>query len=286
MKTYRILLFTWLVMLAGASSFFDVEASEPAFEGVIARLQKDGFTKEEIHKLYQHPDAEFNIQGVSAFFRHSEGRLNYDQFLSLINIAKARRYMADHQSILLEAQRQYEVTPEVITAILLVETRLGTYLGRSKVFNILSTMASLQDTSAREKLWREMSSERRYDRRRFNEKANQRSPWAYNELKAYIHYTQGSGLDPLQVQGSYAGAMGICQFMPSNIEGYGADGNGDGRIDLFDHSDAIFSVARYFQKHGWKPGLKGNDAIAVVKRYNNSNSYAKTILGVAQKLKK
>lgn len=285
MKTHGLLLFTWLVILAGISSFFNVEASEPAFEGVIARLQKDGFTKEEILKLYQHPDVAFNIQGVSAFFRHSEGRLNYDQFLSQTNIAKSRRYMADHQSILLEAQRQYGVAPEVITAILLVETRLGTYLGKSRVLNILSTMASLQDTRAREKLWREMSSEGRYDRQRFNKKADQRSPWAYNELKAYIQYTHDSGLDPLQVQGSYAGAMGICQFMPSNIEGYGADGNGDGRVDLFDHSDAIFSVARYFQKHGWKSGLKGDDAIAVVKRYNHSTPYAQTVLGVAQKIK-
>ena len=286
MKPLRILMFIWLATLAVISPLQDAAATESAFDGIMARLQKDGFAKEEILNLYQHPDARFNIQGVSAFFRHSESRLNYNQFLSMINIAKARRYMAAHQPTLAEAQRQYGVAPEVITAILLVETRLGTYLGKSNVFSILSTMASLLDTPAKEKLWREMSSEGRYDRRRFNQKADRRSLWAYNELKAYIRYTRGSDLDPLQVKGSYAGAMGICQFMPSNITGYGADGNGDGRIDLFDHSDAIFSVARYLQKHGWRSGLKRGEAIAVIKRYNNSQPYAKIILGVAEKINK
>lgn len=285
MKKHGILIVTWLVMLGTYGLATDTGASESAFDGVIARLQKEGFTKEELQTLYQHPDTAFSIRGVSAFFRHSEGRLNYDQFLSLTNIVKARRYMADHQAALLGAQRQFGVAPEVITAIILVETRLGTYLGKSGVFNILSTMASLQDSAAREKLWREMPSEGRYDRDRFDKKADHRAPWAYDELKAFLRYTRDSGVDPLQTQGSYAGAMGICQFMPSNIKKYGADGNDDGRVDLFDHTDAIFSVARYLQQHGWKPGLKGAEAINVVKRYNHSTPYAQTVLGVAQKLK-
>ena len=286
MKKYGLIFITWLLMLSAYNPGINIWAAEPAFEGVIARLQKEGFTKTELLKLYQDPQAAFSVKGVSAFFRHSEGRLNYDQFLSASNVAKASRYLSKHQDAFNGAHHKFKVDPEVIVAILLVETRLGTYLGKSGVFNILSTMASLQDKSAREKLWREMPSERRYDRARFETKADQRALWAYNELKAFLRYTGNSGVDPLQIEGSYAGAMGICQFMPSNIAKYGADGDGDGRINLFDHSDAIFSVARYLQKHGWKPGLNKTDAMKVIKRYNLSTPYAKTVLGVAQKLKK
>ncbi len=286
MKKYGVVLSAWLMILTVFSPVHQAMAVEPAFESVIARLQKDGFAKEELSKLYQDPQVAFNVDGVSAFFRHSEGRLNYGQFLSLINIAKARYYLSKHQAALSGAQRQFKVDPEVIVAIILVETRLGTYLGKSRVFNILSTMASLQDQDAREKLWREMPSQGRYDRVRFEKKADQRAPWAYDELKAFLRYSLDTDIDPLHVEGSYAGAMGICQFMPSNIARYGADGNGDGRINLFDHTDAIFSVARYLQEHGWKPGLNEAEAIRIVKRYNYSEPYAKTVLGVAQKLKK
>jgi len=260
-------------------------AAEPLFDGLKSRLIKDGFTKEQLKVWFDHRDAAFNVSSVGAFFRHSEGRLNYDQFLSGTNIAKARRYMATHQPDLLAADKQFGVAAEVITAIVLVETRLGTYLGKSNVFSTLSTMAALRDQGAREKLWREMPSKGRYDRNRFDQKADQRAPWAYKELKAFLRYTHASGIDPLQIEGSYAGAMGICQFMPSNIAKFGMDGNGDGRINLFDHTDAIYSVARYLQKHGWKSGLNEAEAMQVVKRYNLSTPYARTVLGVARKLK-
>jgi membrane-bound lytic murein transglycosylase B len=82
------------------------------------------------------------------------------------------------------------------------------------------------------------------------------------------------------VRGSYAGALGLAQFMPSNILAYGKDGNGDGRIDLFDHADAIFSIASYLKHYGWKPGIDDKKAYSVVYRYNHSKYYVNTILKI------
>ena len=122
-------------------------------------------------------------------------------------------------------------------------------------------------------------------RQNFEKKADSKSDWAYRELKAFLTYTAEQDMDPTIIKGSYAGAMGISQFMPSNIAPYGKDGNADGKIDLFDHADAISSIASYLKHYGWKPGMPRNAAYKVVYHYNHSKYYVNTILDVAEKLK-
>ncbi|MCP3954449.1 MAG: protein MltB, partial [Desulfobacterales bacterium] len=113
------------------------------FEDVRARLLKAGFNRTMLDRLYGEPDVRFDAETVSLFFVHSEARVNYDQFTTWRAIRKARQYIESHEKELQYAQAKYKVDQEVITAIMLVETQLGTYLGRSRVFNALSTMAAL-----------------------------------------------------------------------------------------------------------------------------------------------
>ena len=87
-------------------------------------------------------------------------------------------------------------------------------------------------------------------------------------------------LDPLAMPGSVYGAVGIPQFMPSNLPLYAVDGNKDGKIDLFNPADAIPSVGNYLKRHGWdKSEAKTRHAL---KRYNNSTMYANTIMVLAE----
>jgi membrane-bound lytic murein transglycosylase B len=79
--------------------------------------------------------------------------------------------------------------------------------------------------------------------------------------------------------------MGISQFMPSNILKLGVDGDNDGRVDLFTHPDAIFSVASFLAHHGWKPGLDHQAAYKVLLNYNYSRPYAETVLKIRERLK-
>ena len=146
-------------------------------------------------------------------------------------------------------------------------------------------MASLKEDNARQHLWGLLPEKRRLPRDKFEKKADKKSGWAYNELKALLNYAFDAGIDPTAIRGSYAGAMGICQFMPSNISRLAADGNGDGRVDLFNHEDAIASVAKYLRHHGWKSDQGYDKAYKVIKRYNNSRPYAETILTIAKHLK-
>ena len=264
------------------------ESSDPHavfFEDVQARLLQKGFSQIMLERLYGEPDVRFDARTVSLFFVHSEARVNYDQFTTWQAIRKARKYIEAREKELQFAKAKYKVDPEVITAITLVETQLGTYLGGSLVFNALSTMAALNDPEARNILYSELPPKRRYSRGKFEKKAAWRTKWALKELVAFIHYTARENMDTTLIKGSYAGAIGIAQFMPTNAYAIAQDGNGDGHIDLFDHADAIASIAYYLQYHGWKPGISAKKQHRVILHYNNSDVYAKTVLKIANKLK-
>jgi membrane-bound lytic murein transglycosylase B len=111
----------------------------------------------------------------------------------------------------------------------------------------------------------------------------ERSDWAYKELKALLTYSKAYAFDPLAMPGSVYGAIGICQFMPSNVPRFAVDGNRDGKVDLFDPEDAIPSVGNYLKAHGW--GVSPLDARhTALKRYNNSTRYANTILALAENI--
>lgn len=255
------------------------------FEALTQRLVQDGFDQEKTKALFANKTVFFDPGGVSLFFIHSESSLDYDQFSSPKSIANARKYMVTHKTSLDKAQEEFSVDKTIITAILLVETRLGTYLGNRTVINTLSTMAALTDKTLAEKVWRAITNNKKPERAAFDKKVEQKSRWGYEELKALISYADREGIDPVSIKGSYAGAMGLPQFMPSNALTLARDGNKDGRVDLFDHDDAIFSVANYLKDHGWKSGLSRQRQHEVLFQYNHSNYYVDALLKISDKLK-
>ncbi len=275
-----------LVLLLGLSA--PAHAADPAeaFRSLVERLIADGFDSVRIQAIFASPDVSFEEGGVSAYFMHNEATLDYKQFTRLWNISSARTYMQEHQEALAFAENTYGVDKEVITAIILVETKLGTYTGKKSVINTLATLSAMTDDKPRQTIWDNLpDTDRRMSRQAFEKKADQKSSWAYRELKAFLTYTEKEGLDPTTIKGSYAGAMGISQFMPSNIAPYAKDGNADGRVNLFVHADAISSIASYLKHYGWKPGLTREQAFKVVYHYNHSKYYVNTILDIVDELK-
>jgi membrane-bound lytic murein transglycosylase B len=249
------------------------------------RLVKEGFDRKYIEKIYGNPKVQLETKGISLFSVHKESKLNYKQFLSKSNIRKAKKYLNNHLKTLQNAEKEFGVEKEIITAVILVETRLGTYFGKSSILNTLSTMAVLSNPKSRAFVWERVSKSERHSRKAFDIWADKKTEWAYRELKAFLEYTQREKIDPLTINGSYAGALGIGQFMPSSILKLGIDGNRDGRIDLFNHEDAIASIANYLKAHGWKPGIEHNKKYKVLLRYNYSKYYVKTLLEIAENLK-
>jgi len=255
------------------------------FESVQQKLIADGFDSDEIRKLYGRPQVFFEPDGVALLFTYSEAKVDYDQFANDWSIRRAREYMQKRREDLARTEQAYGVDSHIITAILLVETGLGTTLGTRSALNTLSTLASLMDPAVRDTLWDLIPDTRRDSREKFEKQATRRAGWAYAELKAFLTYATREGFDPAEMPGSFAGAMGLAQFMPSNILAYGKDGDNDGSIDLLTHADSMASIANFLKSHGWRPGISRKKKEKVIHHYNHSDYYVKTILKIAERLK-
>ncbi len=278
--------FVWLVGCAD-NAYGEPSTRHDPYGTLQERLIRDGFERSLVRSLYSRPEVTLDQEGLTAYFSHREATLNYDQFLTQSSIDQAIDYLGQHQKALKEAQSLYGVKEEVVSAIILVESRLGTLIGTRLVLNTLSALAVLDDKDSRDRLWHSYVKDKAGgSKHEFDSWASRKSTWAYNELKAYLKYVNTEGLDPFSMRGSYAGALGIAQFVPSSALKFAQDGNRDGQINLYDHEDAIESIANYLKQHGWRPGLKRHEAFRILLRYNHSRYYAETILKVAERLRK
>jgi len=162
-------------------------------------------------------------------------------FVTQQRIDGGRAFLAGHRDQLARVEAQYGVPAEVIVAILGVETSWGGNTGRTPVLDALYTLAfNYPRTNLPERIARE----------------NQREAFFRDELAQLLKMGKETGFDVTTIQGSYAGAMGWGQFMPSSYRLYAVDGDGDGTRDLFNDLDDVFaSVANYFVKRGgWQRG--------------------------------
>ncbi len=148
-------------------------------------------------------------------------------FLTPKTINKGVEFARANRVALQRAEDRYGVPKEYILGIIGVETRYGGNVGKNRAIDALAAMG-------------------------FNNP--RRGRYFQKELEAYLLMTRRTGLDPLKPMSSYAGALGLCQFMPSNIKRYGVDFDGRGGVNLWTPADAIASVANYFSKHGWRKG--------------------------------
>jgi membrane-bound lytic murein transglycosylase B len=267
------------------------------WEPLIERLAADRFDDQAIRELFARPEVQFdpNIMShkISSLIRnrfskplpYKTGNFKniYGCYMKPEVIAGARVYLQENKDILERVKTEYRVPGEILVSILLVETRLGEYVGERCAFSTLASMALCTDLeTVRPYISAELldSESEDFARRRLRQK----SDWAYNELKALIRYAREGGINPLNIPGSIYGAIGLCQFMPSHAANFGVDADGDGRVDLFSKSDAIFSIANYLKGNGWKASMSREKKHRVIKAYNPSNIYANTVLAVADKL--
>ncbi len=277
--------------------FFAVPGLAADWSPLMKRLINDGFEEKSVRALFSRDDIQFDPEPMATKMnellrRSSQQPISPKQFVSrdvhkrylrsgMINQAQA--YLERNRSTLEQISRTYCVPKEVVVSILLVETHLGANTGKRKAFHVLSSMALSAD-------WDQVRSfvsskaiqngNEEYARTRCREK----SDWAYNELKFLLEYSRINNTDPLSIPGSIYGAIGLCQFMPSNVFLYGVDADGKGGIDLFSTPDALNSIANYLHQNGWGCRIEKKNRRQVVMTYNRSQVYANTVLAVADRL--
>jgi membrane-bound lytic murein transglycosylase B len=292
LKFWPLLLFPFIPVLLW------IPQASGNWSPLIDRLISDGFNEQVIRDLFSRPEVKFDPAPMSSKLEtlvknqankataDSDYRLRavYRSLLKERNLSRARSYLQEHREILEKISSQYCVPKEIIVSILLLETRLGDFMGGRWAFNSLASMALCTDLETiRPHLPKKLIHPK--DEEFAREACRQKAEWAYSELKALIVYAHYTGYDPLSLPGSIYGAIGLCQFMPSNALAYGVDADQDGRIDLFVKADAFYSIANYLKEHGWNCQMDRASQHKVVYAYNHSNVYANTVLAVAEKLK-
>lgn len=207
----------------------------------------------------------------------------YQGIVTPENMVKAKNYLEKNSSFFDNAQKTWGVPPEVAVGLLMLETRLGTYLGSEKALLSLACMAASESLDDVDDTMKELGVK---DEQKpwLEAKVKEKSNWAYNEFKALLVYSNENEIDGNEIPGSVYGAIGYCQFMPSNIKKFGVDADGDGKIDLFTEADAIASLSNFLYAHGWKKDMARDGKHKVLMCYNRSTIYANTILAVADYL--
>jgi membrane-bound lytic murein transglycosylase B len=158
------------------------------------------------------------------------------RFIDPVRIAAGVRFWRANADTLARAEQVYGVPAEIIVGIIGVETIYGRNMGNFRVIDALATLS--------------------FDFPQGHPRAAEREAFFRGELESFLSTESRTSDDPLTPLGSYAGAMGMPQFMPSSIAKYAVDFDGDSRIDLVNNTaDVIGSVANYFKAFGWKPGM-------------------------------
>lgn len=182
-------------------------------------------------------------------------------------------------------KKDYGISPEIITAILVIESKLGTLAEEFQAFQVYTNLALADNPDILTYL--QETHGLRYPglcQEPLIKKARKRGKWAAGELYHLILLSDRLQYDPIKLKSSCAGALGPGQFIPSTFTGFGVDGDSDGRIDPFSMPDAIASIANYLKKSGWKDDGPEQEQRTAVWLYNHSETYVQTILKLYREL--
>ncbi len=277
-----------------SASLAGTRAVAPVWRPLADRLAVDGLSRPQVDALLatlpvahsQSPmGRKMRELYMRRFFPSSSGKpasRYYKGVVTQKNARLCRDFIAANAPAFAHADALYGVPPAIAASLLFVETRLGKVLADAPgnaLYTLASMAVSRQPQGISDWLPRMPGYEEHLDW--FAETMPKRADWAYKEVRALVQHLLRDNVDPRSLPGSIYGAVGLCQFMPSNIAVYGADGDGDGKADLFSVPDAVASLANYLAKHGWKAGISRARQHRLLMAYNHSQTYANTILALS-----
>ena len=284
---------------ANATATEALAGLDPAWSPLLDRLEAEGFSRDALNTLFARLGESsyspsfmaakiLELYGVGGIgLAHDETPplppVGYERPIPDITVGDYKTFKVKYAAEISDILEKHGVPVNVIVAVLLVETGLGSDLGNTTALRALASMAA---TTTPELLGSKGngSQGKRINGGKLKATLKDKSDWAFNEVVALLHYGEANNIDVTAMPGSMYGAMGICQFMPSNIEPYALDGDGNGVVDLFSVVDAMYSVANYLEAHGWRNAKTDDLKFNALLAYNQDSIYAGRVLAIARQL--
>lgn len=266
---------------------------------ILDSLKNKGLKEDFLYLILSDQNTKYNPKyikmNVTNLFT-SSGKSDYSVHYNKNAVEKTTKFIKENFEILNLAEQKYKVPKEFIASILWVETRHGGYTGDNHILSVFLTTATSNYTETveenkmaildyyatnKENIKDAKSIEHYLEK--YIARANKKANWAINELLALQKIHNDNKLNIFDLKGSYAGAFGWSQFLPSSYNSWSVDGDNDGKTDLFNKIDAIFSVANYLRTNGFDGTEEGiNKSIF---HYNNSKDYVNAVITLANKVK-
>ena len=280
-----------LLLLAAASAHAErgaepLTANYRGWDYIVEKLVADGVDPHQVRRVFTDPRVE-PFTGLQFSLYPRESSALYRGFTKPASVALARRCKASHERALQEAEERFGVPASVVASIIHVESGCGRNTGSEVILFRLARLAMANEPqNLRDNMARHVADADDPDavQMRTRERGRYLEDTFYPEVLATFQLSDRLDIDPLSLRGSGSGAFGMPQFLPRSYLSYGADGNGDGRVSLYDADDAIFSCANYLAAHGWRAGISHAEKRRVIWHYNRSDAYIDTVLALAGRL--
>jgi len=236
-----------------------------AYQLVVEKINKKIVPITYINEVFNNEKIQRHKKIPESFAKPYEKK-SWEQYKKLFikesRIAAGAIFYSENKDLILRVSKIYDVDPFIVLSIAGIESNYGKHYKGYTVFNSLYTQIH------------EMP---------------KRAKWASKELAAYLEYCYNDGVDPQSIEGSYAGAFGFGQFIPSSFNRFSVDFDGDGVRRPHDWPDVLGSIANYLIKNGYTPGSnnykKGGDIWKSVWAYNHSDNYVMAVLGLTEKIR-
>lgn len=244
---FKICLFLFLSAAMGGLSYADIYLKQhPDIQNFIKLMvKKHGFNEQKLNELFTKVNLlpEIIKKRRSAVEQLPTWEIYQKLFIHVSRIQNGYAFWKKNAYVLCVVEKKFGVPASIIVATIGIESNYGRELGKYRVIDALTTQA--------------------FSHTAFD-------PIFYNELEEFLLLTREQNIDPLSVVGSYSGAIGQMQFMPSSFRRYAMSFSKNAKIDPFhNEADVIISIANYYKQHGWQPNaLIAVQAVMIGDRYN------------------
>ncbi len=239
-----------------------------AFNRLLRQTDIENFYNiNELRTLFEDPLLQVSQEVLSRFKTKPEKNKTYKEYRNIFlkeeRIEKGVSFYFEHKDLLKKIMKDFEIDPLIIVAIIGIETNYGTRFAEHSVFVSLYTQAV---------------------------KIPQRRAWATKEMFEFLVYCKEEGIDPFSIEGSYAGAFGFGQFIPSSFNRLSVDYNKNGKKEPYGWEDVLGSVAHYLKENGYPPNHYNfsfrSKSWQAIRTYNRSDHYANTVIEFRNELAK